>query len=82
MISPEKIARINELARKSKGPEGLTAAEREEQAALRKAYIAAVRESLQPQLENIRYVDDHGQIINPRTGAAEGFVRDDPRGQP
>ena len=79
MISPEKIARINELARKAKGGEGLTPAEREEQAALRREYIDAVRQSLQPQLESIRYVDDMGQIINPQTGATEGFVRDDPR---
>ncbi|MEB3329126.1 MAG: DUF896 domain-containing protein [Candidatus Sericytochromatia bacterium] len=82
MISPEKIARINELARKSRLPEGLTAAERDEQASLRQAYIEAVRASLQPQLESIRLVDDHGQIINPRTGTAEGFVRDEPQGAP
>ncbi|MBR5295199.1 MAG: DUF896 domain-containing protein, partial [Clostridia bacterium] len=38
-MTKEKIDRINALARKSKTPEGLTPAEKEEQAALRKEYI-------------------------------------------
>ena len=41
----EKIKRINELYHKSQG-EGLTLEEKEEQAALRKAYIESVRANL------------------------------------
>ena len=52
-----KIERINELARKSKTAQGLTAAEKDEQAALRKEYIAAIRASFKAQLDNIEIVD-------------------------
>ena len=52
MITQEQIDRINALARKSRTPEGLTEAEKEEQAALRAQYVAAVRESLTANLEN------------------------------
>ena len=41
-----KIDRINELARKSKTEAGLTPEEKEEQAALRQEYVAAVRANL------------------------------------
>ena len=44
MVTEKDIARINELYRKSKS-EGLTPEEKEEQAVLRGAYIAAVREN-------------------------------------
>ena len=44
-MEKHEIDRINELARKKKTV-GLTAAEVEEQAALRKRYIAEFRESL------------------------------------
>jgi len=59
MIS-EKIARINELARKSRTPEGLTEAELVEQAALRKEYIADWKAGLQSQLENTYIMDADG----------------------
>lgn len=58
-MTPEKIARINELARKSK-TEGLTAAEKDEQAKLRAEYIAAYKRSLVSQLESVRIVDEKG----------------------
>lgn len=51
-MDSKKIARINELARKSRTPEGLTPAEREEQAALRQEYVATVRKNLTAALEN------------------------------
>ena len=57
MITEEKIARINELARKAKG-EGLTEEEMTEQAILRKEYVASVRENLKAQLDSIEYVDE------------------------
>lgn len=56
-----RIERINELARKSKTPEGLTDAEREEQRTLRAEYIAAFRESLRQQLDNMYILDENGK---------------------
>ncbi len=53
MITQEKIDRINALARKAKTPEGLTAEETAERAALRQEYVAAVRAILEAQLDNI-----------------------------
>ena len=38
-MTQEKIQRINELAKKSRTPEGLTEQEKAEQAALRQEYI-------------------------------------------
>ncbi len=55
-----KIDRINVLARKSK-TEGLTEAEKEEQAALRREYVAAVKRNLTAQLENTYLVDETGR---------------------
>ena len=52
MITDEKVARINALARKSRAPEGLTEAEKAEQAALRREYVDAVKQSLEGHLEN------------------------------
>ena len=54
------IERINELARKSKGPEGLTPEEKEEQARLRREYVAAFRRSLADQLEHTVVVEPDG----------------------
>ncbi len=50
-MTNEKIARINELARKSKAT-GLTEAEKAEQQALRQEYVADVKASLRAQLNN------------------------------
>ena len=60
MISQEEIARINELARKAKSPEGLTPQDTAERHALRMAYLASVRENLTAQLEQISVVDEQG----------------------
>lgn len=59
MITPEKIARINELARKAKG-EGLTEEEKIEQKALRAEYVQAFRKNLEAQLENTIIVRPDG----------------------
>lgn len=59
MITEEKIARINELARKSKTAAGLTPEEKEEQEKLRKEYIAAFRKNLKAQLDMIEIVDNN-----------------------
>ena len=50
MVTQKTIDRINELAKKAKSPEGLTAEEVQERDALRKEYIAAWKESLTSQL--------------------------------
>lgn len=47
-----KIDRINELARKAKSPEGLTDAERAEQAALRAEYLEEWRRNTLAALDN------------------------------
>lgn len=57
------IERINELARKSKTV-GLTEAEKEEQAILRKAYIASFRQNIRAQLDNIDIKEPDGSITN------------------
>ncbi len=48
--------RINELARKSK-TEGLTPAEKEEQAILRKEWLEKFKANFRAQLDNIEFVD-------------------------
>ena len=53
-----KIDRINQLARKSRTPEGLSEQEKTEQAALRREYIDAFKSSLRAQL-------DHTLVIGP-----------------
>ena len=63
MITEKDITRINELYHKSKA-EGLNDAEKEEQAALRKAYIAAIRGNIRAQLNNIDIVDENGNVEN------------------
>ena len=62
-MNEEKIARINELSRKSKA-EGLTEAEKQEQAILRQEFIANVRMNLKSQLDNIDLVNADGSIEN------------------
>ncbi|WP_253290879.1 DUF896 domain-containing protein [Pseudoflavonifractor sp. MSJ-37] len=60
MITQAQIDRINALARKAKSPEGLTPEETTERAELRAAYVAAVRESLQSQLDNTYIMEPDG----------------------
>ncbi len=72
-MEQEKINRINELARKSKA-EGLTDAEKEEQALLRREYIDSVKASLIGQLENTYIVDVKGnkkKVERKRNGKAD-----------
>ncbi len=56
-----KIKRINELYHKSK-QEGLSRQEKEEQAALRAEYIAAIRANLRGSLEQISVVEQDGSV--------------------
>lgn len=62
-MKASRIERINELARKSKST-GLTEEEKEEQALLRKEYIAAIRMNIRSQLDNISIQEKDGSITN------------------
>ena len=62
-MDPQKIARINELYRRSKA-EGLTDAEKKEQKLLRLEYIEAVRMNLRGQLNNIDIKEKDGSVVN------------------
>ncbi len=57
------INRINELYHKSK-KEGLTDAEKQEQALLRKEYLAAIRNNVRSQLNQIDMKMEDGTIVN------------------
>lgn len=59
----EKIKRINELYHKSQS-EGLTEAEKDEQAKLRAEYVANVRANLKGQLDNMSIKEADGSITN------------------
>ncbi|MDA3130526.1 DUF896 domain-containing protein [Aliibacillus thermotolerans] len=64
MLSQEKIARINELAKRAKTT-GLTASEREEQKELRNEYLMKFRSSFKSQLENVKVIDPLGNDVTP-----------------
>ena len=57
-MTQEQIQRIGELYRKSQTPEGLTEAERAEQACLRQGYVDAVKANLRAQLDGIRRAEE------------------------
>lgn len=62
-MDDKKIARINELYRKSKA-EGLTAEELKEQKVLRREFIEAFKRNLRGQLDNIDIQEKDGTITN------------------
>lgn len=62
-MDAKKIERINELYHKSKS-EGLTEKEKNEQAALRREYLAAIRGSLRNNLNNISIVEKDGSVTD------------------
>lgn len=62
-MDEKKIARINELYRKSKA-EGLTEAEKKEQKVLRQEYLDGIRRNLRSQLNNIDILEKDGSIVN------------------
>ncbi|WP_096435309.1 DUF896 domain-containing protein [Alteribacter populi] len=64
MLSKEKIARINELAKKSKS-EGLSNKESKEQQDLRQEYIQSMRQSFKNQLHSVKVVDEEGNDVTP-----------------
>ena len=59
-MEKEKIDRINFLAKKSREPQGLTEAEKEEQQRLRSEYIKEWRKGVLQTLDNTYIVDPDG----------------------
>lgn len=64
MISKEKIARINELAKKAKSG-SLTDEEKAEQQKLRQEYLQGVRASMKNTLKTVTIVDPEGNDVTP-----------------
>ncbi len=62
-MDQKRIDRINELYHKSQDI-GLTEEEKEEQAALRKAYIEAVRASLRGTLNSVSIMEQDGSVTD------------------
>ena len=62
-MNESRINRINELYHKSQA-EGLTAAEKEEQAKLRAQYLADIRANIRGQLDHIDVVNADGTVEN------------------
>lgn len=62
-MNESRIDRINELYKKAKA-EGLTEAEKQEQAQLRKEFIEAFRQNLRSQLDSIDIEEADGTITN------------------
>ena len=60
-MNQERLDRINELARKSKGI-GLTEEEKAEQKTLRQEFLKDFRETLRGQIENITIVEPDGSL--------------------
>lgn len=65
MLSKEKLARINELSKKSKGV-GLTVEEAKEQTQLRSEYLETFRKSMANTLENVTIIDPEGNDVTPQ----------------
>lgn len=64
MIAKEKIARINELAKKAKAS-GLTEAEAKEQSRLRSEYLQTFRSSMLGTLQGVTIIDPLGEDVTP-----------------
>ena len=73
MTMDEKIKRINELYHKSQAT-GLTEEEKEEQARLRREYIAAIRGSLRSNLNNISIQEEDGSVTD--LGKKHGGIKE------
>ena len=64
MISKEKLARINQLARKAKET-GLTEIEAKEQSKLRGEYLQGFRSSMLNTLKSVTVIDPEGNDVTP-----------------
>ncbi|MEK3886823.1 DUF896 domain-containing protein [Bacillus sp. FSL K6-3431] len=64
MLPKEKLARINELAKKAK-TQKLTSSEAKEQSKLRAEYLKTFRASMTQTIENVRVYDANGEDVTP-----------------
>lgn len=64
MLPNEKIARINELAKKAKNV-GLTDEEAKEQSKLRSEYLQTFRSSMLGTLQGVKIIDPLGEDVTP-----------------
>lgn len=65
MLPKDKLARINELARKAKESK-LTEDEAKEQSKLRKEYLETFRASMLTTLEGVTIIDPNGNDVTPQ----------------
>ncbi|WP_026583321.1 DUF896 domain-containing protein [Bacillus sp. J33] len=65
MLPKEKLARINELAKKAKESR-LTEEEAKEQTSLRKEYLETFRSSMLNTLKGVTIVDPKGNDVTPK----------------
>lgn len=65
MLSQDKLARINHLAKKAKEV-GLTIDEKSEQQQLRQEYLKAFRGQMTEHLHSIKVVDAKGNDVTPQ----------------
>lgn len=65
MLSPEKISRINELAKKAK-QSPLSDNELKEQSELRQEYLSVFRTSMRDTVEHVRVFDPNGDEVTPK----------------
>lgn len=64
MLKPEKMSRLNELAKKKK--EGsLSDAEQKEQQLLREEYLAIFRSGMKETIEHVTVIDPEGNDVTP-----------------
>jgi uncharacterized protein YnzC (UPF0291/DUF896 family) len=64
MLPKERLARINELAKKAKTI-GLTAQEAKEQSKLRREYLEIFRSSMLNTLTSVKIIDPKGDDVTP-----------------
>ncbi|PDM40424.1 hypothetical protein CN643_08070 [Parageobacillus yumthangensis] len=65
MLSKQKMARINELAKKAKSS-GLTKEEELEQQQLRREYIQVFRKAMEDMLHSVTVIDPNGNDVTPK----------------
>ena len=65
MLSKQKMARINELAKKAKSI-GLTKEETLEQQQLRREYIQVFRKAMVDMLHSVTVIDPNGNDVTPK----------------
>ncbi|MBF4500021.1 DUF896 domain-containing protein [Savagea sp. SN6] len=64
MLSPDKLQRINELAKKAKTT-GLSIEEAKEQTSLRKQYLETFRNTMRDTIEHVKVIDPEGNDVTP-----------------